>query len=257
MGSFWKHVNNVLREAEIIIQVLDARMVEETRNHEIEEKIEKWEKKILNVITKIDLVDLEKVKVMRSKLRPCIFISSKNKQGTTILKKKILELSKGKAVIVGVVGYPNVGKSSLINALSGRGAAKTSSESGYTKGMQKIKVDNKILILDTPGVFPDREKDDSKHGKIGAIDYGKIKDPETAALHLIMGEKETILKHYQLEYKGDDSEEILEQIAFKFNLVSKGNTPNLEVAARKVLKDWQTGNIKQDSRFVRKNVQSS
>jgi ribosome biogenesis GTPase A len=140
------------------------------------------------------------------------------------------------------LGYPNVGKSSLINALSGKGAAKTSSESGYTKGVQKIKVDNKIMLLDTPGVFPNKEKDITKHGKTGAIDYSKIKDPELAALKLIDDEMELIQNHY--EVYSEDPEEILEKIAVKYKKLRKKGEADLDVAARMVLKDWQTGKIK-------------
>src|SRR3989344_8471730 len=139
MPSFWRHVNKVLVNSDIIIEVLDARMIEETRNMEIEEKIERLGKKILYVITKCDLADIKKLEEERKRLRPSVFISSTEKLGTTILKKKILELCHGERVVVGVVGYPNVGKSSLINALSGRGSARTSAQSGFTKGLQKIR----------------------------------------------------------------------------------------------------------------------
>tara|TARA_Y100000034_G_C6869981_1_gene397015 strand:+ start:724 stop:1458 length:735 start_codon:yes stop_codon:yes gene_type:complete len=243
MPSFWRHVKKVLDLSDIIIEVLDARMIQETRNSEIENKIRKLNKKILYVITKCDLVNINKLKENSKHLTPCIFISSKDHLGTTILKKKILSLSKGEAVTVGVVGYPNVGKSSLINVLAGRGAARTSSESGYTKGLQKIRVDKRILLLDTPGVFPHKEKDIGKHGKIGAVDYAKIKDPEIAVLHLIEEEKELITSYYKVI--GSDNEEILENIAFSLKKLQKGNKPDLEVTARAILRDWQTGKIKE------------
>ena len=242
MPSFWRHVNKVLQEAQIIIEVLDARMIRDTRNFELESKVEKFGKILLFVINKSDLVGKEEVERIKKKLHPCVFISSTEKLGTTILKKKILEFSKGKDVIVGVVGYPNVGKSSLINALSGKSAARTSSESGFTKGFQKIRVDNKIMVLDTPGVLPHKEKDEDKHGKTGSLSYGKIKDIEPVVLRLIGEFKDKIKLHYMV--RGDDEEEILSAIAIKFNKLMAGGKPNLDVASRKVLKDWQTGKIK-------------
>ncbi|MBU0460567.1 MAG: 50S ribosome-binding GTPase [Nanoarchaeota archaeon] len=242
MPSFWKHVNKVLRDADLLIEVLDARMVQETRNFEIERKVKQLEKKLLYVVNKCDLAKKEDLEQIKKKLTPSVFISSTEHLGTTILKKKILELSKGKSVIVGVLGYPNVGKSSLINALAGKGKARTSAESGYTKGFQKIRVDQKIMLLDTPGVFPRKEKDIIKHGKTGAISYAKIKDPETAVLGLIEDKKELIVKYYQIE--GNGAEEILENIALKLRKLRKKGLPDLEGTARSILKDWQTGKIK-------------
>ena len=242
MPSFWRHVNSVLQESEIIIEGLDARMIDDTRHQEIERKVEKMGKKLLYVITKCDLLPIEEVKAASKKLQPSVFISSTEKFGTTILKKKILEISHGKPTIVGILGYPNVGKSSLINALSGRGSARTSSESGYTKGMQKIRVDSKILLIDTPGVFPNKEKDNSKHAKTGAIDYAKVKDPEVAALHLIKEERTTILRYYNIA--DGENEDLLERIGKKINKLGKGGHADLEATARFILREWQTGKMK-------------
>lgn len=242
MPSFWRHVNRVLQDADILIEVLDARLIEQTRNKEIEKKVEKSGKKLLFVINKCDLVNIDTLRQEKRELQPVVYISSTDKLGTTILKKKILELSRGEPVVVGVLGYPNVGKSSLINALSGRKAALTSPHSGFTHGIQKIRVGMKIMLLDTPGVFPYREKDEVLMAKHGSIDYSKIKNPEVAALELIRDYKELFMKHYGL--KTEDLDEMLEELAFKTNKLQSGGKPDLDAAARMVLKDWQTGKIR-------------
>ncbi len=242
MPTFWKHVNEVIREADIIIEVLDARFIDETRNREIEYKVRASGKMMLYVLNKCDLVNIEELKVKAKELQPSVFISSREKLGTTILKKKILELSHGERAVVGILGYPNVGKSSLINALSGRGSARTSSESGFTKGLQKVKVDSRILLIDTPGVFSKEENDVVKFGKTSAISSGKIKDPEYVALRIIEDEKERVKKHFGIE--ADDEDEILEKIAILFKKVRKGKELDLDAAARLFLKQWQEGKIK-------------
>ena len=243
MPSFWKHVNQVLKEAQIIIEVLDARFIEETRNKEIEKKIKSEGKRILYVINKCDLANVKDLEKVKRRLRPSIFVSSKDHLGTTMLKKKILELSKGENVIVGIVGYPNVGKSSLINALAGKGKAKTSAESGYTKGLQKVRVDNKIVVLDTPGVFSDKEKNPAKFGKTGAVSYAKIKDPEFAALKLIEENKKLLQEHFDINE--NDEEVFLEKLGLKLRKLKKGGKPDIEATSRFLLGEWQKGKIRQ------------
>ncbi len=242
MPSFWRHVNRVLQDADLLIEVLDARLIEQTRNREIEKKVERSGKKLLFVINKCDLVDIDALRQEKRELQPVVYISSTDKLGTTILKKKILELSKGEAVVVGILGYPNVGKSSLINALSGRKAALTSPHSGFTHGIQKIRVGTKIMLLDTPGVFPYGEKDEVLMAKHGSIDYSKIKNPEVAALELIRDYKELFMKYYGL--KNEDLDEMLEELAFKTNKLQSKGKPDIDATARMVLKDWQTGKIR-------------
>ena len=225
-------------KAELIIEVLDARAIEDSRNKEIEQKVKQSGKKLLFVINKCDLVEKGKLEEAAKELKPSIFISSTEHLGTTLLKKKILEISHGEPIVVGIMGYPNVGKSSLINALAGRGAAGTSPESGFTKGMQKIRVGTKIMLLDTPGVFSRKEKkEDYTYARFGAIDYGKIKDPENIALQLIDEEKAYFEERYGIS--AEDAEEFLDKYARKKNLILSGGRINAEAAARRLLKEWQ------------------
>ena len=245
MASFWVHENDVIEKADIVIEVLDARMIKETRNIEVEHKVREAKKILLYCINKSDLVGKEKTQKLSHFLKPGVFISSRDKLGTTILKKKILELSHGKPCVVGVLGYPNVGKSSVINALSGRGAARTSSQSGFTKGLQKVKVDNKIMLIDTPGVFPYGEKDAFKHTLTGSIDAAQLRDPEQMALRFIEQKMDIVKAHYDLPDEMDDLDDILEEIAIKLKLFNTGKTPDIVRASRRLLQDWQMGKLRE------------
>jgi ribosome biogenesis GTPase A len=250
--NFWKIVNDVIQDSDVLLLLLDARLVKETRNKEIEEKVKKAGKTLIFVVTKSDLANKDDVEKYKKQLKPCVFVSAIKHHGTTMLRDRIfIEASKSKigykVIRVGILGYPNVGKSTLINALSGRKAAKTSSMSGYTTGVQKVRADPRIILLDTPGVIPYKEKDDAKHAFIGTQDHTKIKDPDVIVMKLMEEYPGKIEEHYKIDVKIDDPsydlEETLEKIAVKKKLIKKGNNPDIDRVSRMILKDWQEGKI--------------
>jgi len=223
--NFWQQVNKVISESDIVLEIVDSRFPELSRNQEIEDKVQKAGKKLLIVYNKSDLSNPG---------YNLLAISTKKKLGTTRLKRKILEAAKGKDPVVGVVGYPNTGKSSVINALAGKNKARASSESGYTKNIKKIRA-GRILMLDTPGVIPYENKDEAQMALIGAKDSSKLDDPETAAELLIKDFGPFIQKHY-----GSND---LEKIAVKLGKLKKGAEPDLEAVSRTIIRDWQKGKI--------------
>jgi hypothetical protein len=241
MKNFWMIVKQVVKKSDIILLVLDARFPEMSNHPELESKA--GTKPIIYVLNKCDLVSKEEVEKSKKLFRHCVFISSRDHLGTTMLKKKIMEVAKGEKVTVGVVGYPNTGKSSMINALRGRKGASTSAMSGHTKGKQLLKVSEKIYILDTPGVLPYMEDDEIKLALIGAIDFSKVKEPDMVAMVLIEEKKDLICEYYDVENKGD-SDEVLEAIALRHNKLKKKAELDTDAAARMIIKDWQRGKIK-------------
>lgn len=242
MANFWKIVDNVISQADIILMVVDARMVEKTRNIEIERKVAASKKILITVINKADLVDKAELEKYKKILDPCVFVSARKFYGMTMLRHLILKKSKGETVVVGVVGYPNTGKSSVINALRGKASAGVSSISGYTKGKQDIRVDSKILVIDTPGVLAE---DDIKSSDQLVITASRtdVKDPEMAVYELIKQYKLEIMLHYDLEGVFEDEEEVLEAIAIKLNRRRSGGHPDTETTAKMVLREWQKGKI--------------
>lgn len=248
MANFWKMVNKVIRESDVLLLLLDPRFTEETRNQEIEDKIHKLDKPLIYVVTKCDIVGKEQAELQARKFKPAVFVSSKEHFGTTLLRNAIFREAKIAKIPfpclkVGVLGYPNVGKSSLINSMVGRGSAPTSSTSGFTKGVQKIRSDKRIMFIDTPGVLPYLEKDEEVHTCIGTIDFNKSKDPDLAVLSLMEKFPKVIESYYDIKVN-EDHEETLEEIAIKRNMIKKGNKPDVVRMARLILKAWQTGKIK-------------
>jgi hypothetical protein len=243
-SSFWDSVNGVINEADILLEVVDARRIDETRNLEIEDKVRRAGKLLIYVFNKCDIADMSALEHKKKELFPSVFVSSKEYHGIKMLYERIIIEAKRlgiKRPKVGVLGYPNMGKSSLINALNGSAKARISAESGFTKGKQYVGAKG-ILLIDTPGVIPFGENDTVKKALTG-IDT-KFKDPETAVLKVIEEYPGTIEQFYGAEANAEDAEESLENIAVKLNLLLKGKRPDMRRASERILRDLRDGKIK-------------
>jgi ribosome biogenesis GTPase A len=242
-------LEKVIKVSDVVLEILDARFPKETQNKKIEKLIEKKGKKIIYVLNKSDLTRKRDLR-----LNPRVFVSCKNRKGISELRDKIKqEASKirkeGKynRIQVGVIGYPNTGKSSVINHLIGRTSAKTGSEAGFTKGIQKLRLSENIHLLDSPGVIPlenysmtDEEKI-AQHVKVGGRSYNQVKEPELALNEIVKTEKKVLEKFYKIKF--DDAEDLVEKIGMKRSFLKKGGEVNTDQAARSILKDWQLGKI--------------
>lgn len=247
MTSFWRVVNEVIRDSDVILEVLDARFPNETRNTEIEDKIAKCKnKKLIFVLNKSDLIK-QKFSDINLDFRPYVFVSAKENLGTTKLRSMLKEEARAKKpLLVGILGYPNTGKSSLINALKQKRSAGVGSVPGFTRGLQKIRISKDIYLLDTPGVFAYKEKDEQKHTLVNIKDYRKVKEPDIIAIEIIKQATEknpsAIEELYKVKPK-EDPEETLYEIAKKFNWLIKGGKPNIDQISRKIIQDWQRGKL--------------
>lgn len=245
-------LNSIIQNSDIILEVLDARFPEETRNFEIENEIKKKNKIIIYILNKSDLV--EKEKLMKFKLYPHAAISCIQREGTKKLRDFIKRLSKPilkkkEKVFVGVIGYPNTGKSSLINALIGKSSARTASQAGFTKGIQKLRLAEKISLLDSPGVIPEKEYSSiaqekiTRHAIVGGRSYSQIKDPEIVAADLMKKYPGVLEKFYKIHADGDP-EFLIENLGREKRFMKRGGEIDEDKTARFILKDWQEGKIR-------------
>lgn len=305
MPNYKSLVKEVIKKADVLLEVVDARFPDETRNSDIEREITRLNKPLIIVINKCDLVSkekLEKTKARFSKIAPTIFISSKDRSGTTMLRHQILasarknsagvpkrkdsnksydkdtdkgtdtenfnkedfnkeNFDKGSSneknldrknsrkekseILVGTLGYPNVGKSSVINGVTGRHRASTSSVSGHTKGVQLVDAGSKIKFIDTPGVFPFDEKDEYLQGLLGVKDVTHLKDQVGVALKILekmLAENKAALESfYNIALEDETSYEALEKIGIQCNFLQKKGEVDEGRTATRIINDWQNG----------------
>ncbi len=245
--GFFDRVYSIIENSDVLIEVVDSRFPEKTRNKKIENFIKRKGKELILILNKSDLIskrNADKTKKEIQKEFPCVFVSSTEKKGTSRLRELISIKIKGKGNTIGLIGYPNTGKSSIINVLSGK-KIKTSITAGFTRGQQIINA-GKFKLIDSPGVIPYEERNENELVLIGAKNPSKLKYPEDAALKLIEMLKEKNPK--ELEKLGaqekKDSEKILEEIALKRKRLMKKGLPDINSVSRQLLLEFQKGKIK-------------
>jgi len=148
-----------------------------------------------------------------------------------------------KQISVGFIGYPNVGKSSVINALRSKKVCKVAPIAGETKVWQYITLMKRIFLIDCPGVvYPTAETDTEKVLK-GVVRVELVTNPEDYVDSLLQRvRREYISKNYKIDH-WNTSTHFLEQLAQKTGKLLKGGEPDVTVTARMVLNDWQRGKL--------------
>jgi hypothetical protein len=242
----------IIEDSDIILEVLDARFIEETRNMEVEEIIRKKNKIIIYVINKADLIKKKQI----LDFYPYAFVSCTLRKGVKELRNLIKRQAKGilkdkEKINVGILGYPNTGKSSLINILIGKNSAKTAAEAGFTKGLQKLKLSPDIVLIDSPGIIPEIKysaiKRDAitQHTKLSGRSYSQVKEPELVVSDLIKEFPDIFEKFYNIDAESNP-ELLIEKLGRKKGFLKKGGEVNEDQTARMILRDWQEGKIKID-----------
>jgi ribosome biogenesis GTPase A len=250
MASYKVMVKDVIKKADVLLEVVDARFPDETRNSEVERDIARSKKPFIIVLNKCDLVSketIEKTKSRLSQIAPTVFVSTQGRFGTTLLRHKILEIAniKGRDILVGSLGYPNTGKSSVINGVAGKHKASTSPISGHTKGLQLVNAGSGIMFIDTPGVIPFGENDQYLQGLLSVKSASHLEDPIGVAMKIIekmcAENKIALESFYHVTIEGQNSYDVLELIGKQSNFLKKKGEVDETRAAIKIINDWQRG----------------
>jgi ribosome biogenesis GTPase A len=253
-------VQERLKLVDVIVELLDARIPISSRN-DVLYKITK-DKLRLVVLTKTDLADKKETEKWINSFKNLGFsaifadlnkpadvkniVKEVEKLGENKNQKFIAKGMKAQPVRAMIIGIPNVGKSTLINKISGRHAASVQNKPGHTKAQQWIKVSNKFELLDTPGILPPSYDDPKKAvnlALVGSVNAEILPNEDLAkqAFDYVKDNYPEYLKA-RFEYldlsKDDDA--CFEEIAYKRGYFTKGGQ-DIEKAYKVFLNEVKNG----------------
>ena len=247
---------------DLVIELVDARVPLSSRNPDIDDLGKNKARLIL--LNKSDLADDDQnekwIEYFKEKGYHALKINSKNKSGIKEINNVVNEACKEKIerdrkrgiknrpVRAMVVGIPNVGKSTFINAYAGRNCAKTGNKPGVTKGKQWIKLSKTLELLDTPGILWPKFEDQAiglKLALIGSIN-DNIRDVSDMAyefVKILNNSYENAIPNRLGVEKNDDPLKMLEGIAALRGCKLKGNVLDLEKASSILLEEFRSGKL--------------
>uniref|UniRef100_A0A663MQE7 Nucleolar GTP-binding protein 2 n=1 Tax=Athene cunicularia TaxID=194338 RepID=A0A663MQE7_ATHCN len=250
----WGELYKVIDSSDVVVQVLDARDPMGTRSPHVESylKKEKHWKHLIFVLNKCDLVPTWATKrwvaVLSQEYPTLAFHASlTNPFGKGAFIQLLRQFGKlhsdKKQISVGFIGYPNVGKSSVINTLRSKKVCNVAPIAGETKVWQYITLMRRIFLIDCPGVvYPSGDTETDVVLK-GVVQVEKIKSPEDHISAVLERAKpEYIRKTYKID-SWKDTEEFLEKLAARTGKLLKGGEPDMQTVSKMVLNDWQRGRI--------------
>lgn len=253
MNKARKDIIHTLKKVHAILEVVDARLPYSSENPLLGELA--GDKPALKLLNKADLADPANTAIWLSYYqeleKPADAICSKTQKdlrARIIAHFSALRLSTKPPFRIMVAGIPNVGKSTLINTLAGRKIAKTGNEPAITKGQQVIKLDDDMLLLDTPGILWPKIEDQASAYRLavtGAIKNTAI-EMEDIALYAVQFLQQAyparLASRYELDDLTGDASQILEFIGRKRGCLRKGGV-DFNKTAEILLNDIRAGKL--------------
>lgn len=250
-----KEIAEVMPHVDVIIEVIDARIPFSSENPLVPSL--RGEKPLIKLLNKADLADphitqlwVDKIEQERgvkalpvTQQRPEQIRQLLN-AATSMVSERQRDIRPARAMIMGI---PNVGKSTIINTLAGRVIAKTGNEAGVTKAQQKIKLENGILLTDTPGFLWPKLTPPSCGYRLaitGAIkdtvfDYADI--ALYAADYLKWAYPQAVMQRYSLSELPETDLEILEAIGRARGCARKGGGVDIQKVSSLLITELRAG----------------
>ena len=250
-----------LKAVDLVIEIVDSRIPVSSRNPIIDEIVSG--KPRIIVLGKADLADEEETakwadelsksegvrRVMALNLQSGENIKKLLKAFETEQKKRDEVKSVKRPLRIMIVGVPNVGKSSLINRLTGKRSAQTGDKPGVTKGKQWLTLSNGMQLLDTPGILWPKFEDPQVGLDLAFC--GSIKDDIIGVQDLgfelikVLGNEypDMLKERYKLDEVSEDALENMDNIARKRGFILSGGRIDYERTARAVLDEFRGGKI--------------
>jgi ribosome biogenesis GTPase A len=242
---------------DIVIEVLDARVPEASHNPMIEELRLFRQRPNLKLLNKADLADPAATQAWLNHFNKqpnvkAVALSCKKPGDANKVPNLCLQLAphRGtplKPLRMMIMGIPNVGKSTLMNALLNRRIAKVGDEPAVTKSQQRFELSDRMSITDTPGMMWPKiqfESDGYMLAASHAIGRNAVIDEDVAVFlaDILLARYPQLLEaRYKLQTAGMDGVDVVEAVARRRGYRLKGNAPDMEKAAMAFLVDYRSG----------------
>ncbi|XP_017884689.1 nucleolar GTP-binding protein 2 [Ceratina calcarata] len=250
----WNELYKVIDSSDVVLQVLDARDPLGTRSPPIEKylKTEKPHKHLMFILNKVDLVPTwvtqRWVAILSAEYPTVAFHASMmhpfGKGSLINLLRQFAKLHTDKKQIsVGFIGYPNTGKSSIINTLRSKKVCSVAPIAGETKVWQYITLMRRIYLIDCPGVvYPSAETDSEKVLK-GVVRVELVQNPEDYIPEVLSRVREDYIRKTYKIMEWNDHVDFLEKLARRSGKLLKKGEPDITIVSRMILNDWQRGKL--------------